>query len=153
MSLLTTVEWFKPTEMPELLKVFYSIQKSIKNPAFFNWSEDSFSQELKVSKTLVCKHQGQIAAFLSFRQGIDSFEIMVLGTEVSFQKQGAMSSLMGWFLNYAAQQNKDVWLEVHEQNKAALQTYSKFSFVLTQKRKNYYKDGASADVLLWTNKS
>jgi len=44
----------------------------------------------------------------------------------------------------AHSQFDEVWLEVHEENRAAIRFYERHGFVKVSRRSNYYPDGKAA---------
>lgn len=145
------IDEFKPELLTELFSLRKSIENSVKNPAFFNWPEDVFKQELFFSRVWVARDPGAqlLKGFLFFREESDRFEIMVLGTSPEFKNQGVMSQFLLKLQRLAAQQDRAIGLEVHEKNEAARRLYLKLGFKMLHLRKNYYKDGAGAELYLW----
>ncbi len=144
------VQVFHPDDLLKLLSLRRAIFEAI-NPAFFNWPEDVFRKELQSSQVWVSKHPitKEINAFLCFREEWDRLEIMVLGTSPKSQKNGLMLEIITELQAFAAQQGKAIGLEVHENNEPAKRLYSKLGFQFLFSRKNYYKDGAAAELFLW----
>lgn len=144
------IRYYEVKDLPSLLEIHRTILDTISLPAYFNWSAEAFTDELSKAKTIVyIDIQKQLLGFISFRKNSDAFEISVLGTRRTSQGKGVMTELIQYLQSYAAEQNKVIWLEVHEKNHGALRTYTKNAFELGYKRKNYYSDGASACVLTW----
>lgn len=114
---------------------------------FFNWSFESAMAEFKNSESYVLKDGLQIQSFLTFRAYPDRLEIMAIGTQSSFGKQGLASVLLAELQTLAAQRSIPVWLEVHENNLQAVGFYVKNHFSVLNHRKNYYADGGSALIM------
>lgn len=89
------------------------------------------------------------AAFLYFWRVPDGYEVIDLGVHPDFRRQGLGEALMQQLLNKAQNENAKVFLEVAEQNLAALALYQKMGFEFLQKRKNYYGQQQDALVLCW----
>jgi len=89
------------------------------------------------------------AAFLYFWRVPDGFEVIDLGVHPDFRRHGLGEELMQQLLNKAQNENAKVFLEVAEQNLAALALYQKMGFEFLQKRKNYYGQQQDALVLCW----
>ncbi len=121
----------------KLLKLVDSIEKG---PGF-SWSLEKIQDELKSSEAWGWWVDGELRAFVLWREGLDVYEIMALGTAPEFRQKGAMKSLL---LHLIAGCQKAVWLEVHELNSAAIKLYQHLGFQPSGIRKNYYSDGASA---------
>lgn len=148
------VQKFQAGELTELLELRAEIAENVVE-AFFNWPEDIFKEELKISQVWTYKNSEtqNILAFVAFREEWDRFEIMVLGTSPKSLKKGLMVEILEKLQGFAAQQGKAIGLEVHEENKAARQLYLKLGFKFLHCRKNYYKDGAGAELYLWKSLS
>lgn len=149
------VQDYKPQDLSELLEVRNLVERSIENSAFFNWPENVFKQELLLSTIWVSRdpQSNILNGFLLFREEWDRLEIMVLGTSPAFKKSGVMIEILLKLQVFAAQQGKAVGLEVHAGNEAARRLYLKMGFKIMHSRKNYYKDGASAELYLWKSQA
>lgn len=146
------IKFFEPSiDLSELLKLRSEIEGTVEEQAFFNWPEPVLLQELQMAKVWISRdpQTAILNGFLVFRESDDRFEIMVLGTAPEFKRRGVMRGLLSQLQALAAQQNRLIGLEVHEKNGAARRFYVSLGFELSHRRKNYYKDGASAEVYLW----
>lgn len=121
----------------ELQKLVDSLEKG---PGF-SWSAEKIQDELKSSEAWGLWAEEELRAFVLWREGLDVYEIMVLGTAPEFRQKGAMKRLLSHLI---AGCQKAVWLEVHESNSAAIKLYQHLGFQPSGIRKNYYSDGASA---------
>lgn len=118
----------------------------------FNWDRFQIGDELQKSATWVVSRGEVVEAFLCAREAPDFFEITVLATALQVRKQGLQSQLMKTVLLEATGKNKNVLLEVHEENLSAINFYRKLGFAELPKRKNYYSDGKSALVFIYQGK-
>ena len=144
------IQWYKSEDLLFLLEVHNSILKTILVPAFFNWTAETLTEELQIAKAIIFKgDHNRVDGFIVFRENSEAIEITVLATHRGLQKTGVMTRLIQFLQDYAAQQDKPIWLEVHLQNQAARQVYMKNAFEISHERKDYYRDGASACVLSW----
>lgn len=142
---------FEASDVSELLKLRSAVESAIDHPAFFNWPETVFVQELHLAQVWVSRDSQTdvLNGFLVFRDSGDRLEIMVLATSPAFKRSGVMRLMLAELQRLAAQQNKAIGLEVHEKNQAARSLYVSLGFELLHRRKNYYKDGAAAELYLW----
>lgn len=139
----------KVQDRQRLLEIRSLIEEEISNKAFFNWPEPAFLDEIKHSEVWVFERSQLIEAFLFFRSDEEHLEIMLLGTDPCYRKNGAMIEILQNLQVFAAEQNKGIRLEVHEHNEAARKLYLKLGFKFVRVRKSYYKDGAGAELYLW----
>lgn len=122
----------------ELLKII----EPLRGPAF-NWTTDSFLSEFQQAETWLLCQGSQIVAFACLRDVDPAWELSVLATRKEFQGQGAMEQLLSSLSNTHGQE-RELWLEVHENNLAARNLYQKLGFISQRTRLSYYSDGASA---------
>ena len=126
------------------LAVLYQEIANHTTPAFFNWTEASALIEIRSAKNFVIQEDNKIQAFVTFRTYADRLEIMALGTRPLLLKKGLGLRIFGVLKNYAKHHSLPIWLEVHEQNRAAIHLYLKSGFTVTRTRKGYYQDGGNA---------
>lgn len=120
----------------ELEALFIKIQPSIPY-----WSLDKFLDELVHSSGVSLRESGQIAAFILFRSLPDADEVILLGVDPTHHRKGLMKRL---FSEWVGGRKKNVWLEVHEKNTAALNLYKNLGFREDGRRERYYPDGGAA---------
>ena len=76
---------------------------------------------------------------------IDEAQINYFSVKQKFRRKGYGTKLMNYLINECRKLNiKKLFLEVSETNSIAENFYSKFNFLTTGRRKNYYKEGADA---------
>lgn len=129
----------------ELLEIIYPL-----NSPSFNWGIDSFLSEFQHTKTVLLGDDSVIYAFVCLRDLQTAWELSVLATRKEFQGQGMMEVLIREISNTYGQ-DRELWLEVHENNLAARNLYRKLGFKEGQKRPLYYSDGGAA--ILFTKAS
>ena len=72
---------------------------------------------------------------------VDFFEIIGIGVETLYQRKGVGTELLKTIFNKAKELNiLKIFLEVDEQNLKAQNFYKKNGFLITNIRKNYYKN-------------
>ena len=91
-----------------------------------------------------------LEAFMMWRELGPELEITALATKPSAQRKGRMQALFGEFFNTFCQ-NREVWLEVHAENRTARNVYEKIGFLQTGLRPRYYRDGG--DAILYRRKA
>lgn len=117
--------------------------------AQFNWDRFQIRDELLKSIAWAAADEDGLKAFLCARETADFLEITVLATATSHRNQGLQSKLIQRIFNEAVEKNKNVLLEVHEENLSAISFYRKCGFSELPLRKNYYRDGKSALVFIY----
>lgn len=105
------------------------------------WSAEDFKTTLatKGMTGLLYKHEGNDTAFLLFRQIFDEAEIILLGVDTVFQRRGYASKLLQHAIELMHHSDiAKVFLEVREDNFAAIYFYEMFGFEEVGERKAYY---------------
>lgn len=142
----------------EVSSIVALCQENFLSQFYFNWNKDSLFDLLNISKGLGYYHsEGSLMGFilyldLSGSKNLENHshffnlvEIACLATHPKFQGKGVMSTLM----KELKTQFQEVWLEVHEQNKKAIDFYKLQEFQEVGFRKKYYADGCGAQLLTW----
>ena len=137
------IEKVSPRHADDLFEVFQSSAAHSRFPIGPNWSREQWLSECRNSGWVSRSSQGQVLAFLLFRELVDAWEISLLATAPDARGQGLMKQL---FARLFAEKplDKAVWLEVHEGNQAARNLYESLGFKQTGLRPRYYADGGSA---------
>lgn len=142
--------FIKPNDFYKVSELSDFIFQSVSNKSFFSWDRQSLLSELKTKTSGVLASENQkILGFIVFREAEDLIDIMTLGTDPQYRAQGIMSDLLQYLLKYSSKENKKVLLEVHEENRLAIQLYLKMGFQVLYKRERYYKDGGNALVMVY----
>lgn len=110
----------------------------------FHWKESEILDFLKQKdqKSLGLIHAEQLCAFILFSETADVAEILYLETHPDFLRNGHMQELLKAFKNQ--QHSKELWLDVHEKNQAAIAMYGGQGFKKVGERPSYYSDGGAA---------
>lgn len=137
------------SDFNQIIIIADRIYQALEHKAQFNWPKEVISQELQQVITLVNQTEDGVLAFLCYRNLPDTFEISVLGTDPLAQKRQLQFQLIRYLQELAANSQKSIILEVHQENAKALALYLKGGFVLLNRRKAYYSDGGDALVLEW----
>lgn len=142
--------FIQPNDFYKVSELSDFIFQSVSNKSFFSWDRQSLLSELKTKTSGVLASENQkILGFIVFREAEDLIDIMTLGTDPQYRAQGIMSDLLQYLLKYSSKENKKVLLEVHEENRLAIQLYLKMGFQVLYKRERYYKDGGNALVMVY----
>lgn len=111
--------------------------------AQFYWPNDLLGAELATAEAVGVFSNGHLAGFILYRELDRAWEISLVASHPNFRRQGLMEQL---FLHLIAAKGheRELWLEVHEENVAAQKLYEKLGFKEVRRRPRYYKDGGSA---------
>lgn len=133
-------------EIWDLLKQIYSEPDY---PIGGAWTRALLERELEVGHGVARQVDGAIRAFILFQKiPAGAWEISVLGTEPQFRRQGLMRALI---LDLLAMRPSGVelWLEVHEENTAAIALYRSLGAHEVGRREGYYRDQKAAVLMSW----
>ena len=107
------------------------------------WPAESYKSELAGfhNKYGIAFKKAEKVGFIGYTQLFDEVEITTFGILKPFKNQGIGQSFLSAFIKQLkAGEIKTVFLEVREQNKAAIAVYEKVGFEKISLRKNYYHD-------------
>ena len=140
---------FKSLEYEKTLVLFSHVAAQVQNRAFFNWTNDLIDSELKQSHFLVLALEGEYISFIAYRDNLDFYEIMALGSHNEHRQKGYAHELLRVLKEQACEASKKIILEVHDQNIAAIKLYESAQFKCIGRRSKYYKDLADALIYEW----
>lgn len=90
--------------------------------------------------------EDKMVGYIILFDNSDSLEIMKIGVLPGVRQRGIASLL----IDEVKRKDRDIFLEVRENNMSAIKFYEKNSFAVVGKRKNYYSDtGESAILMMW----
>ena len=135
----------------EILCDIHSI--AFQNQGGDEWTADAFQQMLSVNGTdcYIIKHDFTPIGFGLIRKVIDEAEIITFCILPNECNNGYATLLLEWIIKDLQRQSiKRLFLEVSENNKAALGLYKKCSFDIIGRRKGYYQNpqGKNADAII-----
>ncbi len=107
------------------------------------WSEEEFKSMLDVPGTFAVNADGK--GFILCRTVLDETEILTLCVLPDYRRQGVASFLLAEAFRRAV--GTRFFLEVNENNRAALALYSKMGFEVVGKRKKYYNNKDDAFIM------
>jgi ribosomal-protein-alanine N-acetyltransferase len=117
------------------------------------WSEDDVRRLLldHAVMTHCAAINGDVTGFIMSRRATDEAEILSVAVESGQQGRGVGRRLLDWHLRHlAGQGTRAVFLEVEENNVAAIKLYRRAGFREVGRRPNYYPQGGgkSANALI-----
>ena len=95
---------------------------------------------------ITVKDGDKTVAYLISYDTTDSIDLFEIAVEGSYQGQGLGTLLLKAL--FEKNHDRDIFLEVHENNEKALLLYRKNNFKEISIRKNYYKDNKSAIIMV-----
>ncbi len=116
----------------------------------FPWSRQQFVDELDnpIAALDVAEVDQQIAGYLSSWLICGELQIQNLATSPRYRRRGIGQALLTYVLERSQQQGLlSGWLEVRENNQAAINLYLACGFEIQGRRKKYYQDGEDALLL------
>ena len=126
-------------DSPAVLALVEEIEKAQGLGADFFWPQEELQGELWTAEGWGAFHEDRLLAFFLYRFNPQAFEISVLATGLQDRRQGWMEKLLAKAID-ALSQEREIWLEVHENNKAAQKLYEKLGFSRVGERPSYYRD-------------
>lgn len=90
----------------------------------------------------------KIVSIISVLNAVDDINILDIATKNEYKKMGFASMLID-YIKSIKQPNQTISLEVKESNYPAINLYAKHGFKTISKRKKYYKNGESANVMFF----
>lgn len=127
----------------------YALEKEIFEDSSYTLSQiEDINTLPDMYKIISVKNEAdEIAGYVIVFNNSDSLEIMKIGVDPKFRKEGFGTIL----LNEIKKSRMNIFLEVRENNISAQNFYSKNGFKEVGKRKNYYRDTNEAAVLMAFN--
>lgn len=93
-------------------------------------------------KFLLYEEREQILGYCSFKIVFNETEINNIAVRKDFRNHGVANAILTFLAQYAVKSGSDrIFLEVNENNVAAISLYGKHNFKTISIRKNYYKSG------------
>ncbi len=137
---------FKPEDLIEVAAISAAGQYS-------DWSLRQFEDCFKENyQAWVLRNEEKILGFVVLLFQAEEAELLNLGVLPEWQHQGLASRLLQQVIEFARTKGlREIFLEVHELNDAAIHLYEKFQFKRIGRRKNYYiKAGVYHDAVLFS---
>lgn len=128
---------FRNFDTSDLAAILDIEQTTHSNP----WSGKFFHKQLTNSaRAILLKQNAEIISYLVYQQVVDEAEILNLATAAKHQNQGCASLLLRRFLDILETSGvKRVYLEVANDNLAAIALYTARLFKQDGIRKDYYQ--------------
>lgn len=127
----------------EILKEISQLEKEIFLTSAYSYETllDMLEKEENY-EIYVYERDRKILAYLLAMNAIDSYEILKIATISEYRNQGIAGALI------KVLKGKDIFLEVRESNKEAINFYEKNFFEKISIRKKYYKDNNENAIIM-----
>lgn len=109
----------------------------------FYWPKELLGAEMATAEAVGVFEGEVLVGFVLYRVLPETFEISLVASHPQYRRRGYMEKLFAHLIN-AKGQERELWLEVHEENVPAQKLYEKLGFKEVRRRPRYYKDGATA---------
>lgn len=139
MHIETLTSIHKPA-MRALIEAIHAEQGLL--PQFY-WPQDLLGAEMATAEAVGAFENNVLIGFVLYRELPEAFEISLVASHPQYRRRGAMEKVIEHLVN-AKGQERELWLEVHEENVPAQKLYEKLGFKEVRRRPRYYKDGATA---------
>lgn len=131
--------------LPSDIQYIYKISKS----SFTNsWSLSSYEEDFNniFSKYFSLLYDDKLIGFLSIWVIIDEITITNIAIDINYRGHGFSKYLLNYLIN--SFKNFNIFLEVRESNKIAINLYKNFKFEEMYKRHNYYKNPTENAIIM-----
>ncbi|WP_413613282.1 GNAT family N-acetyltransferase [Bdellovibrio sp. HCB-110] len=109
----------------------------------FYWPKELLGAEMATAEAVGIFEDEVLVGFVLYRVLPEAFEISLVASHPQYRRRGYMEKLFAHLVD-AKGQERELWLEVHEENVPAQKLYEKLGFKEVRRRPRYYKDGATA---------
>lgn len=109
----------------------------------FQWPTETLRAEFRSTDGLGMFQGPRLVSFVLYRNSPVAWEISVVASHPDYWKQGLTRSLIS-HLVVIRPHDKELWLEVHDENKRAWSLYESLGFKKTGVRPNYYPNNGTA---------
>lgn len=118
------------------------------------WPREEFASYISGENTPVyvaCDAKRRIAGFAMLRHSVDEVELITIAVDKKWRRKGVGEALLkAVFADLMTTAAKKMFLEVAEDNAAAVRLYRKFGFAKVGERRGYYPrpDGTPATAIV-----
>ena len=126
----------------DYIEQIFNLEKDIfKNSAF---SKESTENLVKADNSFIYAYlvDEKVCGYLMVLDSIDVYEILAIATVEEYRNKGIAQELLDKI------KNKDIFLEVRESNKKAINFYKKNNFKQISIRKGYYSDPTEDAIIM-----
>lgn len=130
----------RPATPDDLEKILEIENESAPNPWKQSFFEAEFSGCFSTFLVSECPSHGEISGFLIFRTVDRIAEVTNIAVRSSRRREGIAAQLIFRLVEDGSKEGTEaVFLEVRSENIPAIRLYEKAGFILSGRRKNYYR--------------
>jgi len=133
----------KPQDEDRVLQVVADLYRAHPHLTGFQWPSETLRAEFRSSEGWGVFQGGRLASFVLYRPSPAVWEISVVACHPEFWHHGLTRSLLS-HLVVVKPADRELWLEVHEENTRAWRLYESLGFQRVGIRANYYPNGGTA---------
>lgn len=137
------IEALQSSHKPAMRRLVEAIHLDQGLVAGFYWPPDLLGAEMATAEGFCIFLKDELAGFVLYRDLPSAWEISLVASAPGFRRQGAMIQLLQHMID-AKSHEKQLWLEVHEENVPAQKLYEKLGFKEVRRRPRYYNDFGTA---------
>ena len=114
------------------------------------WTKAQFQEAVEGYQSTVIERNGNVVGFCILQPVVDEANLLLMAIDPNMQGQGLGFQLLDASIELLKNQPVQIFLEVRENNKAAIALYEKTGFHQIDLRRNYYpnKDGSKEHAVI-----
>ncbi|MEG1499793.1 MAG: ribosomal protein S18-alanine N-acetyltransferase [Clostridia bacterium] len=139
-----TIKMFEKSQFEEVFQIMSSTLSEC-------WTKEMLKESIEGKNNLcfVATKNNEVVAFANLLKCFDEIELLDICVKKTCQGKKIGKTLLCFVVNYLKENGfSKIFLEVSQNNFVAKNLYSGFGFKKTYLRKNYYKNGDDAEVLV-----
>jgi ribosomal-protein-alanine N-acetyltransferase len=123
----------------DIMQIFTIFLLNFESP----WSPKAINESVQKGSVYVAvknSDENAILGYIIIYEGFDTVEIMNIAVDDDCKRQGIGEKLLTYIINKYRESSLDIWLDVRDNNEAAIKLYEKKGFEQIGLRKGYYAD-------------
>jgi len=126
-----------------VLQLVADLYRAHKDLVGFQWPAETLRAEFASTEGWGVFHGSRLVSLVLYRVNPVAWEISVVASHPEFWNQGLTRSLIGQIISVRPE-DRELWLEVHDENKRAWSLYESLGFKKTGVRPGYYPNNGTA---------
>jgi ribosomal-protein-alanine N-acetyltransferase len=104
------------------------------------WTENAITESIRENNVYIAITENSIIGYIIIHDSIDTIEIMSIAVDEKFKRNGVGKALIDFVIERYGNFEKEIWLEVRDNNEAAIALYKGCGFENISVRKGFYRD-------------